>query len=178
MFFVRSSWLIIALLYCGPNKLSQKCNWNIPQVSVSVFCIWSLSIYTRTLRRTLCNFSNSLIKWNISLAVMLSLFNSFSVSFSKFSLENVVCTSVSLLSVNSILSRPNRILSMIFYHLVLWSFSNQIVQKNQIKTFPFLDANLECSTSAFLLYLIYLYSRLWMDIKHLFFLIKWWKFTK
>ena len=38
--------------------------------------------------------------------------------------------------------------------------------------------NLQYSTSVFPLYLIYLYSRLWLKIERFSFLITWWKFTK
>ena len=162
MLFVKFSQFIIALSYCRLNKLPLEHSWSTAQVSVFVFFMWSLSIYTRTLPRTLCNFPNSLIKSNRSLAVTLSLFSLLSVSFLRLALENVVCKRVTLLSINLVFSIQSRISWIVFYRLALSCFSNPIVQKNK-KILSF-DTNLECFSNAFLLYLLYPYSRLWTDI--------------
>ena len=131
MLFVKFSQFIIALSYCRLNKLPLEHSWSTAQVSVFVFCMWSLSIYTRTLPRTLCNFPNSLVKSNRSLAVTLSLFSLLLVSFLTLALENVVCKRVTLLSINLVFSIQSRISSIVFYRLALSCFSNPIVQKNK-----------------------------------------------
>ena len=66
--------------------------------------------------------------------------------------------------------------------LIYWShvatFCWNLYGQGHSPLFLSFDENPQYSTSAFLLYLIYLYSRLWLKIERFSFLITWWKFTK
>ena len=63
--------LIIIFYSLDENKFSKKNSWEIPQVSVSVFCNWSPTKWTVTSSLILCSLPNSLIKLSKFLAVAL-----------------------------------------------------------------------------------------------------------
>lgn len=139
----EQSWFINYFTYMWRVEyILEKYNSNTPLVSVFVFCIWSSRKYALTLSRTLCNFPNLLIKRNRYLTTELRFLNFFLVCFSKFALENIVCTREKLLSNGLTLSSPNKNL-LFFYRLIL---SSSLDPKELKKIFLFLSANLQSSS--------------------------------